>query len=111
MEVGRDGGRVIFNDHNGPYKAIVEPTGKGVKVTFDGWGKESFTASAKKEIRIISRVAGRKEIEFTVEFVSSSEVRIRSDPRQSVRGSRIVAAIGGRNESGFTMMIDATKTH
>jgi hypothetical protein len=100
---------VLFNDHHGPYKGIVEPGGKGVKVSFDGWGKEPFKASANKQIRITSRVAGRQEIEFMVELVSAREIRIRSAARQSVRGSRIAIAFGCRDEKGVPMMIDAER--
>src|SRR6516165_8723809 len=31
--------RVMFNDHRGPFKAVVESSGRGVRVTFDGWGQ------------------------------------------------------------------------
>jgi hypothetical protein len=100
---------VVFNDHHGPYKAIVELGLKGVKIMFEVGGKESFTVSASKEIRIISRVAGRKEIEFTVEVVSTREIRIRSAARLTVRGSRVGIAFGSRDERGISMMIDAVR--
>src|SRR5437870_3692030 len=43
---------VQFDDHRGPFEAVVESSGQGVRVTFDGWGKGPFVASAAK-IRII----------------------------------------------------------
>jgi hypothetical protein len=60
---------VRFNDHCGPFTAVVESSGKGVRVTFDGWGKAPFVASANK-VRIIYWVAGRKEIDFAAEAIS-----------------------------------------
>ena len=61
--------RVMFNDHRGPFKAVVESSGRGVRVTFDGWGREPFVASADK-IRIIYRVAGRKDVDLAAEAIS-----------------------------------------
>ena len=55
---------VLFDDHSGPFKAIVEPTGRGVRVTFNGWGEEPFVASADKQIRIVYQVGRKKEIDF-----------------------------------------------
>ena len=43
---------VWFDDHRGPFKAVVESSGKAVRVTFEGWGKERFVASAETQIRI-----------------------------------------------------------
>jgi hypothetical protein len=37
---------VLFQDHRGPFQAVVESAGAGVRVTFDGWGREPFVASA-----------------------------------------------------------------
>src|SRR5215468_10116409 len=60
--------RVQFNDHRGPFQAVVESAGKGVRVTFNGWGQGPFAASADK-VRIIYWVAGRKEIDFAAEAI------------------------------------------
>ena len=97
---------VVFNDHRGPYKAIVEPGAKGVKVTFDGWGKESFTATANKQVRITSRVAGKKEVDFTAEAVSPIEVRVRPTDRAVVKGKRIVIGLGSRDQTP-TILVEA----
>jgi hypothetical protein len=68
---------VLFEDHRGPFKAVVESTGTGVRVRFEGWGGEPFGAVADKEVRIISWVASRKEVEFTAEATTAGEVRVR----------------------------------
>jgi hypothetical protein len=91
---------VLFNDHRGPFKAVVDSTGKGVRVRFDGWGKEPFVASAEKEVRVIYWVVGRKEIDFTAEAASGGEVRVRPTGRPDIRGRRIVLGLGGRAAKG-----------
>jgi hypothetical protein len=91
---------VLFDDHRGPFKAVVESTGKGVSVRFDGWGKEPFVASAAKEVRVIYWVAGKKEIEFTAEVAPGGEVRVRPTGRPDIRGRRIVLGLGGRAAQG-----------
>ena len=72
---------VLFDDHRGPFKAVVESAGKGVRVRFDGWGKEPFVASADRELRVIYWVAGKKEIDFTADATSAGEVRVRPADR------------------------------
>jgi hypothetical protein len=89
---------VMFNDHRGPFKAVVESSGKGVRVTFDGWGDGPFVASAEK-IRIIYWVAGRKEMDFAAEAMPGGAVRIRAVDiravdRQAIQGRRIVIRLG-----------------
>jgi hypothetical protein len=91
---------VLFDNHQGPFKAVVESTGKGVRVTFEGWGKEPFVASANREVRIIYRVAGRKETDFTAEASSAGEVHVRPAGRPVIRGSRIVMGLGERATRG-----------
>ena len=91
---------VLFDDHRGPFKAVVESTGKGVRVTFDGWGKEPFVASADKELRIIYWVAGKKEIDFTADATSAGEVRVRTAGRRVIRGRRIAMGLGERAARG-----------
>jgi hypothetical protein len=90
---------VMFNDHRGPFKAVVESSGRGVRVTFDGRDKGPFIASAAK-IRIISWVAGRKEIEFTAEAIPGGAVRIRPADRPVAQGRRIVVGLGERATKG-----------
>jgi hypothetical protein len=90
---------VLFNDHSGPFKAVVESSGKGVRVTFDGWGKEPFVASADK-VRIIYWVAGRKEIDFVAEAISGGAVRVRPVDRPVTQGRRIVIGLGERAAKG-----------
>ena len=90
---------VMFNDHRGPFKAVVESSGKGVRVTFDGWGEGPFVASADK-IRIVYRVAGRNEMEFTAEAISGEAVRVRRVDGPETRGRRIVIGFGGGAAKG-----------
>jgi len=94
-----DVNHVLFNDHRGPFKAVVESSGKGVRVTFDGWGKGPFVASAAK-VRIIYRVAGKKEIDFVAEAISGGAVRVRAVDRPVARGRRIVIGLGRRAAKG-----------
>jgi hypothetical protein len=86
---------VQFHDHRGPFQAVVEPSGEGVRVTFDGWGKGPFVAVAAK-IRIIYWVAGRKAIDFAAEALSGGAVRVRAVDRPVIQGKRIVVALGER---------------
>jgi hypothetical protein len=92
---------VLFDDHRGPFKAVVESTGKRVSVSFDGWGKEPFVASAEKEVRVIYWVAGKKVVEFTAETASGGEVRVRPAGRPDIRGRRVVLGLGGRAAQGI----------
>jgi hypothetical protein len=81
----------------------VESSGKGVRVTFDGWGKEPFVASADK-VRIIYWVAGRKEIDFAAEAISGRAVRVRPVGRPVTQGRRIVIGLGERAAKGVANM-------
>ena len=85
---------VWFDDHRGPFKAVVESSGKEVRVTIDGWGNERFVASAETQIRIIYKPVGRKAIEFTMESSAAGEVRVRRVDRPDVRGKRVVLELG-----------------
>jgi hypothetical protein len=86
---------VLFNDHRGPFNAVVESSGKGVRVTFDGWSNGPFVASAAK-IRIIYWVAGRKGIDLVAEALSDGTVRVRPVDRPVSQGRRIVIGLGER---------------
>jgi hypothetical protein len=90
---------VMFNDHRGPFKAIVESSGQGVRVTFEGWGEEPFAATADR-IRVIYRVAGRTEIDFAAEAITGGAVRIRAVGRPVTQGRRIVIGLGRRHAAG-----------
>ena len=85
--------RVMFNDHRGPFKAVVESSGRGVRVTFDGWGQGPFVACADK-IRIIYRVAGRMEMDLAAEAISGGAIRVRRVDGPETRGRRIVIGFG-----------------
>jgi hypothetical protein len=94
---------VMFNDHRGPFKAIVESSGKGVRVTFVGWSEEPFVASADK-IRIIYWVAGRKEMDFAAELVPGGAVRIQPVDRPVAQGRRIIIRLGERATNGAAIV-------
>jgi hypothetical protein len=86
---------VTFHDHRGPSKAVVESSGRGVRVTFAGRGETPFIASADR-IRIIYRVAGRKEIDFAAQAISGGAVRVRAVDRPVAQGRLIVIGLGKR---------------
>jgi hypothetical protein len=100
---------VMFNDHRGPFKAVVESPGKGVRVTFDGWGRQPFVASADK-IRIIYWVAGKKAIDFVAEAIAGGIVRILPVDRPVTQGKRIVIGLGARAAKGIAnISVEVTK--
>jgi hypothetical protein len=84
---------VMFNDHHGPFKAIVESTGTGVRVTFDGWRKQALVSTADK-LQIIYSNAGRKEIDLVAEATSGNAVRIRPVDQLASQGKRTVIWFG-----------------
>jgi hypothetical protein len=88
-----DVNHVLFADHRGPFKAVVESSGQGVRVTFDGWGRGPFVAFAGK-VRIIYRVAGEKEIDLAAEAIAGGAVRVRPVDRPVIEGRRIVIGLG-----------------
>jgi hypothetical protein len=90
---------VRFNDHNGPFKAIVESSGKEVRCTFDGWGKGRFSASAPK-MRIVYWVGGRREIDFNAEVIPGGTVRVQPVDRPISEGRRIIIGLGPRAAKG-----------
>jgi hypothetical protein len=95
---------VMFNDQRGPFKAVVQSSGRGVRVTFDGWGEGPFVASAEK-VRVIYRVAGREQIDFAAEAISGGAVRVRPVDRQATEGRRIVIGLGERATKGVGKML------
>jgi hypothetical protein len=100
---------VTFNDHRGPFQAVVESSGQGVRVTFIGWGETPFVASADR-IRIIYRVAGKKAIDFTTEAIEGGAVRVRPVDRPITQGRRIVIGLGERAANGVaTVSVEARK--
>jgi hypothetical protein len=100
---------VAFNDHRGPFKAVVESSGKGVRVTFVGWSKTPFVASADK-IRIIYRVAGKKEMDFAAEAIPGGAVRVRPVDRPITQGRRVVIGLGERAAKGVaSVSVDTRK--
>jgi hypothetical protein len=100
---------VMFNDHRGPFQAVVESSGPGVRVTFIGWGETPFVASADK-MRIIYRVAGRRAIDFATEAIEGGAVRVRPVDRPATQGRRIVIGLGERAAKGVaTVSVEARK--
>ena len=100
---------VLSNDHRGPFQAVVESSGRGVRVTFVGWGETPFVASADR-LRIIYRVAGRKEMDFTAEAISGGAVRVRGVDGRDTRGRRIVIGLGERSGDGVAKVSVEART-
>jgi hypothetical protein len=99
---------VIFNDHRGAFTAVIQSSDKGVRVSFDGWGKEPFHASADK-LRIIYSVAGKKEIDFVAEAVPDRAIRVRAIDRPVMKGRRIVIRLGERApESAASVSVEGS---
>jgi hypothetical protein len=85
---------VMFDNQDGPAIAIVEPSPAGVRVTFEGWGKDRFAVSADR-VRIIYWVGNRKEIDFVAELLSGrTTVRVRRVDRPVAEAARIVLRLG-----------------
>ena len=100
---------VMFNDHRGPFQAVVESSGRGVRVTFVGWGETPFVASANK-LRIIYRVAGQKEIDFATDAIEGGAVRVWPVGRPITQGRRLVIGLGERAAEGVaTVSVEARK--
>jgi hypothetical protein len=101
---------VMFDHHDGPFKAIVEPSRAGVRVTFDGWVKDRFTVSADR-VRIVYWNGSRKEIDFVAELIQGrSAVRIRPVDRPVAEGTRIVLRLGEHDRKAITKVSpEATK--
>jgi hypothetical protein len=100
---------VMFNDHRGPFQAVVESSGKGVRVTFVGWGEKPFVASADK-IRIVYWVAGKKAFDFATEAIPGDAVRVRPVDRPVTQGRRIVIGLDERAAKGVaTVSVEARK--
>ena len=94
---------VTFSDHRGPFKAVVESSGPGVRVTFIGWGETPFVASADK-IRIIYRIGGKKAIDFATEAIEGGAVRVRPVDRPATQGRRIIIGLGERPAKGAAIV-------
>jgi hypothetical protein len=90
---------VTFHDQSGPFKAVVESSGEGVRVTFDGWGSGPFVATAAR-VRIIYRVAGRRALDCTAEVIAGGAVRVRPADRPVTQGRRIIIGPGERATKG-----------
>jgi hypothetical protein len=101
----------MFDDHPGPFKAVVESSAKGVRVRFDGWGKEPFAAVVYKQVRVIYRAAGRKEVEFTAEATTDGEVRLLFPGRPKIRGKRIVLGLGENATKGVEKVSVESAAH
>jgi hypothetical protein len=100
---------VMFNDHSGPFKAVVTSSGNGVQIAFDGWTKEPFKASADR-VRIVYWVAGGKEIDFVAEAISDRVVRVRPVARPVAQGKHIVIKFGEPATKGVARVsVEAAK--
>jgi hypothetical protein len=88
--------RVYFDNHDGPFEAVVEPSGPGVRVTFKGWEEKPFVATAEK-VRIIYHRPGAGRVDVLAEAMPGGEVRIQPVGRPPIRGRNISVHLGGNN--------------
>jgi hypothetical protein len=90
---GLGANRVYFDDHDGPFEAVVERSAEGVRVTFNGWEERPFTASSKT-IRVAYRGPGAGSADFIAEALPDGEVQLRVAGRPSIRGEEISVRLG-----------------
>ena len=85
--------RVSFDDHEGPFEAVVERSADGVLVTFNGWEERPFTASSKK-VRVIYRHPRAGNAEFVADATTDGGVQVRVPGRPPIRGSKVSVRLG-----------------
>ena len=90
---GLGANRVYFDDHDGPFEAVVERSADGVRVTFNGWEERPFTASSKT-IRVAYHGPGAGRADFIVEAMPDGEVQLRVAGRPAIRGEKISVRLG-----------------
>jgi hypothetical protein len=86
--------RVYFDNHDGPFEAVVQRSADGVRVTFNGWEERPFTASSKS-IRVTYHGPGVGRADFLVEAMPDGEVQLRVAGRPSIQGEKISVRLGG----------------
>ena len=85
---------VFFNDHDGPFEAVVEPMANGVRVTIKGWEEHPFMATAPSIRMVYDRPESRR-VDVVMEAMPGGEVRIRPAGRSPIHGRRVSVRLGG----------------
>ena len=81
------GNHVYFDNHDGPFEAVVEPSPSGVRVTFDGWEEHPFVATAAK-IRMIYHRPGAAPTDVLVEAMPGGTVQVQPTGRSVCTGQK-----------------------
>jgi hypothetical protein len=85
---------VFFDNHSGPFEAVVETSAGGVRITFNGWEEHPFVATAAG-IRIVYHRAGARRVDVLTEAIPGSEVRISPVARPPIKGRKVAIRFGG----------------
>ena len=85
---------VYFDNHDGSFEAVVEPSAAGVRVTFKGWEEHPFVATAAR-IRMVYQRRGADRVDVVAETMATGEVRIRPVGQPPIQGRKVVARLGG----------------
>jgi hypothetical protein len=85
---------VYFDNHDGPFEAVVEPSADGVRVTFNGWEDHPFVATSAR-IRMVYHRPGAGLVDFVAEAMPGGEVRIRPAGRTLIHGRKVAVRLGG----------------
>ena len=78
-----------FDNHDGPFEAVVEPSASGVRVTFNGWEEHPFVATAAR-IRMVYHRPGADRVDVVAEAMPGGKVRIRPADRPPIQGKKVV---------------------
>ena len=85
---------VYFDNHDGSFEAVVEPSADGVRVTFKGWEEHPFVATATR-IRMVYQRRGAERVDVLAETMQGGEVRIRPVGQPPMQGRKVGARLGG----------------
>jgi hypothetical protein len=97
---GMSASHVFFDNHDGPFDAVVEASAGGVRVTFTGWEEYPFVATAAK-IRMAYDRPGAARVEFVAEAIPGGEVRIRPVGKPPIQGRKVALRLGGADARYF----------
>jgi len=85
---------VYFDDHDGLFEAVVEPSASGVRVTFNGWEEHPFVATTAR-IRMVYERPGAARVEVVAEPMPGGKVRIAPVGRPAIHGKKVSIRMGG----------------
>lgn len=93
---------VFFDNHDGPFEAVVQPAAGGVRVTYNGWEEHPFVATAAR-IRMVYHRPGADRVDLIVEAMPDGEVRIRPAGRPLIHGRKVAVRLGGPEVRHFRL--------